>query len=514
MRMYHVRMAACVVIVASATSLASAVASARTTKSSSSGATLEIGSDQSSLTTFDPYTQGNSLQGQLLYDSLTHIDAEGNATPNVATSWTIKGRNVTLDLKQGLTFSDGSQINSSVVKDDLDYGIKHPDGENLGSTCYGYLGGAKVTTRGRYVVKIRLAAPVPGLMQDFAQCSGFIVEPKYLSTNVMNEGSEPTGPYELDRAETVAGQHYTFVRRANYWNASEFGFKKIVLTFYSSSTALDNAGASGQIALTEQIFDPKDKISGMKMLYSARPDQFRGFYIGDLTGAITPALGNLKVRQAMEYALNRPELDDALYGAGASAVTSSTPFPSFYEGYSKKLADYYTYNIAKAKSLLAQAGYPNGFTVNALVDPPDEQFAQAVAGEESQIGITINISVHSSDFITQMLTGNWPLVTGNFSMNPAEFQTVSAIVGSSAFWNPRHNSNATVNNLLRKIQDSNSTTQTTKLYTQLATYVTQQAEFLNPAFVSSAYAENPKVVDATPVPGTAFPTPYFMQPAK
>lgn len=486
--------------------------------STSASTTLTLGTDQSAITTFNPYSaEINSFPGQMVYDTLTHLNSKGQATPNVVTAWTVKGTSVTMQVRRGLTFDDGTSIDAAAIKDDLDYGIAHATGNDLSANCFAYLDGATVSTVGKYEVTMKLAAPTAGLMQEFAQCDGFVVEPKYLSDQkalTAGAAGTATGPYELDASATVSGQHYTWVARKNYWDAKAYGFKKVVETVYSSDTALEDAAESGQVDLTAQIFNPKNTMSGMTMIHATRPDQFRGFYITDVTGAVSKPLGNVKVRQAMEYALDRKLLGTSLYGAGNFAVTSSTPFPSFYSGYSSAVANYYSYDITKAKQLLAEAGYPHGFTVNALVDPPDEQFAEAVAGEERQIGVNIAISVHSTDFITQMETGKWPLVSGNFSMNPVEFATVSSIVGKEGFWNPRHNSDAVVTSLLSKAQNATTASAAKAAYAKLAMHSAQAAWFLNPVFVTTTYAARTSRIHVVIIPGVGEPTPYDMQPAK
>jgi peptide/nickel transport system substrate-binding protein len=107
-----------------------------------------------------------------------------------------------------------------------------------------------------------------------------------------------------------------------------------------------------------------------------------------LAGSQSAPLKSLQVRQAMNYALNRPALAKAFGGIPSSEMLTE-------DGYSKKYANYYPYNPTKAKQLLAAAGYPNGFTMDAVSFASQGSFgtplAQGVAAQLAKVGITVNV---------------------------------------------------------------------------------------------------------------------------
>jgi peptide/nickel transport system substrate-binding protein len=485
-----------------------------TNASAPAGGTLTIGFNTAPYSSFDPWAAGQGpnqdamYADTLLYDSLTKLNSAGQPIPSLATSWQSSGNSLTLNLRKGVTFSDGTAVNANAVKANLDYGAANP----AGNQCDIYLGGIKTTVTSPYTVQLALPHPVPGLLQDLAQCAGFIVNPKALNNpNSLNSQGNGSGPYTIDTAASLPGHSWVFVRKASYWDAKDWPYAKIVQTYYPTQTALDNAGSAGQIDLSAQIFDTKDTASGLTFLAGA-PDDFPGFYITDITGAVAKPLGNTSVRQAMNYALNRPAIASAVFGAKYAVVSHSTPFPPQYLGYSTSLAQFYPYNPSKAKQLLQAAGYPQGFTVNALCDPQDETYCEAISGEERAVGINLNVSVHGSDFITQMQSGKWPLVLGHYTLNVGEYQTIYGIAGPSGFWNPRHNTSPAVSSLLGKIAAAPSNTAAAPLYGELATTLAQQAWYLNPVFLPTVIGYNAKAISVSVIEGLPVPMLYDVKP--
>jgi peptide/nickel transport system substrate-binding protein len=307
----------------------------------------------------------------------------------------------------------------------------------------------------------------------------------------------------------VPGQTFVYVRRPGYWDAKDFPYDKIVITFFSSTTAEDNAAKSGQIQLAFAL-SAKDTASGLSFVKSA-PNGFMGFYITDVKGAVSKPLGKKGVRQAMNYAIDRKAIVKALV-APYGVVCGSTPFPKAYLGYSSALVNRYPYSPSTAKELLKASGYPHGFTVSALVDPMDVNLAQAIAGYERKVGIKLKISVHSTDFITQMFTGKWPLVSGDYTLNPAEYQTLKGIAGRNGFWNPRHNTNSKVAKLFAQILAAANDTAAKPLYEKLATTLADLAWYVNPVIEDPINGYNSSTVTVVAAPGLPYPMVYGVTP--
>jgi peptide/nickel transport system substrate-binding protein len=110
----------------------------------------------------------------------------------------------------------------------------------------------------------------------------------------------------------------------------------------------------------------------------------------DLKGSKVPALSSVLVRQAMNYAINRNALATAFGGTPTDEIMT-------YEGYDPTYANYYSYNPAKAKALLAAAGYKNGVTISTVVSygplgSLGTPLVQAVASQLAAVGITLHVA--------------------------------------------------------------------------------------------------------------------------
>ena len=196
----------------------------------------------------------------------------------------------------------------------------------------------------------------------------------------------------LDPSETTIHQVYTYIPNPYYWDKAVVHWQKIVIRVITNTTAELDAILSGSVdyMLGDEYTAATATQDGLQV--ATAPDFFAQVQIMDRDGKSVPALGNVKVREALEYALDRPTLAKALFGKYGQANDEIT-VPG-WEGYSKSLENYYTYDVAKAKQLLAQAGYPHGFTLPVLaynLQPGETTAAQAVAAEWGAIGVKVQL---------------------------------------------------------------------------------------------------------------------------
>jgi peptide/nickel transport system substrate-binding protein len=112
----------------------------------------------------------------------------------------------------------------------------------------------------------------------------------------------------------------------------------------------------------------------------------------DREGKLVKPLGDVRVRQALNFAVNRPAIAKAVFGVLGEAADQ--PVTPGWDEYVPSLAGYYTYDVAKARQLLAQAGYPHGFTMSleyAALESQTQEMVQAFASQLSDIGVTVQL---------------------------------------------------------------------------------------------------------------------------
>jgi peptide/nickel transport system substrate-binding protein len=331
---------------------------------------------------------------ELDYDPLIGVDSSGNYVPDLATKWGYVGSgNKTFDvtLRPGVTFNDGSKLTAQDVKNSLEYYAKAggPLAADLAP-----VGSIDVLSALELRINLKSADP---MMPYFLSrpTTGDIISPIGLAnTGALGTTTHGAGPYVIDAAQTVSGQTYTYVPNPTYFDKSRQHWKKVVIKVITDRNATLDALRSGEIdyALGDATTAKAAKTAGFGVdstAYSVMQLQ-----IQDRAGTMVKALGSLKVRQAMMYAVNRSTVASGLFGSYATPWGAS--FMPSEIGYSPAPPTGYAYNLTKAKELLAQAGYPKGFTLPITVNltgVDEPEAAQAFAAEMAQIGINVQINV-------------------------------------------------------------------------------------------------------------------------
>lgn len=490
---------------------------AQATSAKAAGSASFSGAMQNVINTFDPWSGSNGLNGEmqwegLVYDSLLRVSDKGKLIPDLATSWQVKqqGRQIIMELRKGVKFTDGSTFNASVVKSNILYA---QDDTNPGQ-CDSDLAGMVVDVDGPYKVKLNLTTPNPDILLNMATCASYMVGPSGLKNPTsLTSAPDGSGPYTYDASASVANSSWAFVKNPKNWDAKAFGFAKETWLFYTSQTATDDAAASGQIQY-EQVLPSTDTASGLR-LFKSPNELFRGLALDDVTGKLVPALGNVLVRQAMNYAINRSAILSSIYNGVGEVDGSSSPFgPGLGPGYTAKLNNMYPYDPTKAKALLAQAGYPNGFALHVLDAPTDvnAELLQAIASYEQAIGINMTVSVVSSGYITTIDSGKAPAFFGQYTLSSAEYQNLVGLATANAFWNPLHNTNPMFNSLLNQLLLATGK-KAKGLYQQLATAYSQQAWWIAPVILPNVSGYKPSAVKIAITNGNPCPTSLQIQPA-
>jgi peptide/nickel transport system substrate-binding protein len=303
----------------------------------------------------------------IAYDSALRANGDyGEYDPGWATSVKLSGGNkvVTIALKHNFRFSDGTPFNAKALKTWMTYSYAHDP--RLGPV-------RSISTIGQWKVRVALRTPNPDAQYYLSNLSvaGKVISPKavaVLTANpkspIMSRGSYGLGPYVFDPKASSLGDHCTYVPNKYYPDKSIYKFGKIVTRHITDF----NTGLAGVENGQINVFYPGDpstisaaKKAHVQILTGHINSIFMDFF--DHGGKINPALGDVRVRQALNYAIDRKAAMNALWpGTG---TPTSNPMP-YSNGDDPKYFNYYTYNPTKAKSLLSAAGYPNGFKLRML----------------------------------------------------------------------------------------------------------------------------------------------------
>lgn len=391
----------------------------------------------------DPALQGvdqvNNLYINAAYDTLTRLDGKGNVVPDLATSWKYtdaKNTTFQLTLRKGVKFSDGTAMTAHDVAKSLTYSkTKGVNGPNwLGSV-------SSITAPNDSTVRIKTSEPNDSLPYVLAQRTllGSIISPAGLADVAkLKTGTYGAGPYVLDASNTVAGDHYTYTPNKNYWDKSKIHWKKVVIKVAGNTTSALQAIQNGEADFMSGDATTGRAAKSAGLGISTAAFGLTGVGIFDTKGTVVPALKNVKVRQALLYALDRKSLATAVFNGFATPGNSivSRGFP----GYSSKIDSAYSFNLGKAKQLMKDAGYANGFTVNIAAPTSNNTniLAQAIAQEWSKIGVTAKLTTYTDlgQLTTDILAGKYPITVFNYGALPTYIEAKSFFTGGKTQFNP------------------------------------------------------------------------------
>jgi len=343
--------------------------------------------------TYDFYAQTNRegvVLAKHIWDTLIERDrATGELKPHLATSVTfIDPTTIEVKLRPGVKFHNGDPLTADDVVFSFNW---NNDPSNT-----------KVAARSRTdwvknAEKVDTLTAKLYLKEPFAAAIAFLEAnvPIYPAAYTKAQGSDGmsrapvgTGPYRV--TEVARGKHILMERNKEYFGGVKGQPKigKIVLRFvpeYNTQVAELLAGNADFIWRVPK--DLAEKMKGRRGLNVMVGDTMRyGYLQFDVTGrpgAAAEPLRKLEVRQAIAHAINRPVITKNLQGGGT--VLDLTCYPS-QVGCASKRAPKYAYDPAKAKQLLAKAGYPNGIDLE-LYGYRDRQLAEAIMGDLEKVGI-------------------------------------------------------------------------------------------------------------------------------
>jgi peptide/nickel transport system substrate-binding protein len=380
----------------SAASSGGGAASGAASGSTGPSETLTIGYDSDPAPQgYDPllYAAGQRLFYESLYQSLFVQTPNGGVAPQLVTSYAYNAAKtqLTLKLKSGVTFTDGSTLTAQLVKENLDRR------SNAKLQSYGAFakGGAdeitNVAASDASTVVLSFAAPQASFQTQLAGEPGMIVGQQAISNPAsLQTAPDGSGPYKL--ASAVKGSSYTVTRTAGASGAA-YPYTTITYKAYLDKDARVNAQISGQtdVSVIDSSTASTAQSNGVSLVKNG--GTVLTLLIFDKTGVTAKAFGSKQVRLALSYAIDRSAFVAAL--AKGSHPTANA-FPQASPGYDAALDSSYGLSDAKAKQLLAQAGYPSGFSFTITASPTDEAQLEFLQKQFAAIGVTMNITETTS----------------------------------------------------------------------------------------------------------------------
>lgn len=341
----------------------------------------------------------------LSYDRLINTSNDGKYLPGLATSWTLGDSTLDMILRSGVKFQDGTTFDAAAVKANIDAFKKRTS--NLSSQL-------SVVTSVQAVdathVSMKLSGPGAQLLGVFSSNGGMMLSPKALNNPNVKSHPVGAGPFTL---KSVGQDKVVYTKWSGYWDAKDIQISEMDLVKYLDTGAMLRAIQSGQ--LDAGVLDGSQVNDAKNAGLTVTVTQLATIY-GILLNTSKSKFGNPLVRQALMHAIDRDGISEALF-AGQAPPTCQ-PYPEGYWAYDAKLKDCAagTYDVAKAKQLLKQAGLPNGFSfvLSTITVPAYQKLAQALQAQLKKIGV--NVTIKSSTTLNpQRRSGDFEAIVGAFT---------------------------------------------------------------------------------------------------
>jgi len=343
--------------------------------------------DQVKLVTMDPQRQSGGGIAYLrpVYESLFAKTADGKAVPLLATGYKIDGLDVTITLRKGVTFSNGEPFDAKAVAANINRGVKIGILEGLGPI-------ESASAVDDFTVAIKLKEPDPSIIDDFTGIAGMMIAPKAMDDPELDRNPVGTGPYLYSKELSREGEVRIYTPNPSYWEPQEQGLARYEVWEIPDDTARLNALKTGQIDAGIWLANPQaaiiDRTAGLKLVRNNGGYNYH-LVISDREGTQVKALADKRVRQAMSYAINREAFNKAIqFGLSVPACQA---YAKGDWAYDPSLEANCQYDPEKARALLAEAGYSDGFTFNMPSIPIYQSRLEALAGFFKDVGITMNI---------------------------------------------------------------------------------------------------------------------------
>lgn len=322
------------------------------------------------------------------YDTLTSSDNTADVKPWLATEWSQPDTMTwQFTLRDDVVFHDGSKFDAETVKLNLERAKTFP------SSPWGYVYEpiAAVTVIDPVTVNVSFTTPQPGFPYSMSQIAGAMISPKAIKDGTdLTRAEAGSGGWIWDSNEHVESVKHVFHANPKYWNSDAVKIKDIEILIMPEDSSRLNAVQAGQADVVGSL-PPEQYDAAESAGLVVKSSMFASGVLAilDREGTMVPAFANPKVREAMGYLIDREAFNKSVFAGHGSGIDGFAPPEIWW--HAPKLVDRQQVNVAKAKKLLAEAGYPKGFTFEApnipVLRTKNETIAQMLAAG----GITMKI---------------------------------------------------------------------------------------------------------------------------
>jgi peptide/nickel transport system substrate-binding protein len=452
------------------------------------GGTLNVGLPSDSKT-MDPIHSVQFTERQVLYlmfNTLVRFGPDFSIHPELAESWQIDdgGKKVTFKLRDGVQFHDSTPFDAAAVKWNidrrLDAGVASPQRDQLAPII------AAVEVVDPRTVAFVLKAPYAGLLSLLGERPGFMLSPTAGEKLGKDFGNAPVGTGPFVFKEWVRGSHLTVERNPKYWEAGKPYLDRVVFRDISGAVVGVQRLVTGEIDFVADL-SPQDvrQLQGRSGI-TLSPITVGRWYSLQWHMFKEP-FNNAKLRQAIAHGIDRKRINDIVMDGKGTISDGPTPAGLWWFDPAIKS---YAYDPEKAKALLKEAGYPNGFEF-ALSTPQItvlSQINQLAQEQLDAVGIKLKLEpVAQSEWYAKLVRKETNFSPNRWTQRPDPDGLLYILFHSKGYANTTGYKNDRVDALLEQARQNFDQAERKKLYSEVQAIIAREIPML-PLFFSVEYA--------------------------
>ncbi|GAA3410558.1 ABC transporter substrate-binding protein [Paenibacillus hodogayensis] len=350
--------------------------------------------------TLDPQKQGKMPDMNILinmFDTLVARDKDNKLAPALATEWkSVDDTTWEFKLREGVKFHNGEPFNADAVKFSIDR-LNNPDTK---SPIVELKTVKEVVVVNPTTVRFITNGPDPILPNKMTLFGGVMVPPQYIKEKGDdNFAKSPVGTGPFKFISWQKDSQISMEANADYWQGAA-KLSKLTFKIIPNPSNMAAALRTGEIDIAAGIkSEVADQLKGQSGINIVSSPGIRTFYIS--LNTTQGPLAKKEVRQALNMAVDVDTMIKTVMGGHAERVSTMVPKQNF--GYDASVKPF-EYNVQKAKQMLADAGYPQGFSIQLDAATPDANSVQVIAAQLEQIGVKVNINLMDNTTLVSNIT--------------------------------------------------------------------------------------------------------------
>ena len=449
---------------------------------------IAIGAEPENLDPLKMMSSPAATISEHMIERLIYLDVDGTLQPSLAESWVPAADGLAWDLKlrEGVLFHDGTPFNAEAVKFNLDRFLGFTDPDNKAVFAFLLNEVREVEVAGEYLVRIHLNRPFAPIASHLSHSFVGMHSPaslQALAEGVFVEAPVGTGPFKFGSWDR--GQQVVMTRNENYWGGAP-RLASVTFKFVPEAGSRVMMLEAGEVHAIAAV-PPTEiaRLEGVAGIEVVRQSSVRVIYLG--FNMEREIFQDIRVRQALNYAIDKNALVDTVF-QGVGQPSTAPVVPAVF-GYTT--VGPYEYNPERAKELLAEAGFADGFDITLFHPtgryPQDASVIVAIQAMLAEVGVNATLE-----------TREWGTYLDTVIVPPAEAQhdmfmlgwgtmTLDADYGlyalfHSSQWPPANNvsyySNPEVDALLDEARVTPDRTVREGLYQQIISKIWEDAPWV------------------------------------